>query len=199
MPIWPLSSPCKLLAQGLASSGCLIATESCHNYLAYWCTTFWLLKCPLPRSPQRPQIVPKPGPRLCPQRPRGFKYQDSRLENRSRNLSSRPPQGLAGTLEPSLRVGGRDIGQDSWGFQPSIPILRDASALDPAQSTLCRDGQGGKGVLRGQGGRISPPPQAPKEMLYHERAPLTSDLALEAQPSFAECGLRLYLGLTSMC
>lgn len=44
MASWPLSSQCKLFTQGLASSRCFIATESCHNHPAYWCRTFWLPK-----------------------------------------------------------------------------------------------------------------------------------------------------------
>lgn len=36
MPCWPLSPGCRLLAQGVASSRCLIATVSCYNHPSHW-------------------------------------------------------------------------------------------------------------------------------------------------------------------
>ena len=55
------------------------------------------------------------------------------------------------------------------------------------QSMLCGDGC--KGPFDGSGRQISPcpAPQPLEEMLCNERAQLTSDFALKAQPRFLLC------------
>lgn len=44
---------------------------------------------------------------------RGFQYRGTRIEGGVRSHPSHPPQGVAGSLEPSREEEGRDPGEDS--------------------------------------------------------------------------------------
>ena len=120
------------LPQGLASRRGLIATESCHNCLAYWCENF------LASKKLSPLILLETVARgqgkvyatilqMSKLRLRVFKYQDARLESGPKNLSKHPPQNVAGALAPSLKERGGNTEEDCWVFSPLIPGLRDAS------------------------------------------------------------------------